>query len=27
MRSDSSEIADMGSEICAYGTAVVLEAL
>ncbi|MDE3007438.1 MAG: YbjQ family protein [Acidobacteriota bacterium] len=27
MRFDSSEIADMGSEICAYGTAVVLEAI
>ena len=25
MRFDSSEIAEMGSEICAYGTAVVVE--
>ncbi|HUY43866.1 MAG TPA: YbjQ family protein [Acidimicrobiales bacterium] len=25
MRLDSSEIAEMGSEICAYGTAVVVE--
>ncbi len=27
MRFDTSEIADMGSEICAYGTAVILEAV
>ena len=26
MRFDSSEIAEMGSEICAYGTAVIVEA-
>lgn len=27
MRFDSTDIAEMGSEICAYGTAVVIEAL